>query len=101
MNWRFNHCAPARGPAPARNAHARRHAQRVARHLSSEDTEKGVSSDVDSTRLTIGHYHPLSKRTSLNASYVARENQVRYNANGSAKTDRTSRGYNLSLRHLF
>lgn len=69
-----------------------------------EDQRKATndrSSDADSTRLTTGYYYPLSKRTSLNASYVARENQVRRNPNGSVKTDRTSTGYELSLRHLF
>lgn len=69
-----------------------------------EDQRRGTndrSTDVDSTRLTTGYYYPLSKRTSLNASFVARENQVRYAANGTVRTDRTSRGYELSLRHLF
>ena len=69
-----------------------------------EDQRRGTndrSRDADSTRLTVGYYYPLSKRTSLNGSYVARENQVRYAANGSVVSDRTSRGYELSLRHLF
>ena len=59
-----------------------------------------ASSDADSTRFAIGYHHPLSKRTSINASLV-RENQKRFNANGSIKSDFKGTGYEVALRHNF
>jgi predicted porin len=59
-----------------------------------------ASSDADSNRYAIGYAYPLSKRTSVNLSLV-RENQKRYNANGTSKTDFSGTGYEAALRHMF
>lgn len=59
-----------------------------------------ASADADSTRYSVGYAYFLSKRTSINLSLV-RENQKRYNANGSNKSDFSGTGYEAALRHLF
>jgi predicted porin len=59
-----------------------------------------ATSDADSTRFSVGYAYPMSKRTSINLSLV-RENQVRYNANGSTKSDFSGTGVEAALRHMF
>lgn len=58
------------------------------------------ASDRDSTRYALGYAHFLSKRTSINLSLV-RENQIRYNANGTTKTDLSGTGVEGALRVMF
>jgi predicted porin len=61
---------------------------------------KDASSDADSNRFSVGYHHPLSKRTSVNLSLV-REEQIRFNANGSVKTNFSGSGFEAALRHNF
>ena len=65
-------------------------------HKSAQD----ASADQDSTRYSVGYAYFLSKLTSINLS-LARENQVRYNANGTTKTDIGGTGYEVALRKMF
>jgi predicted porin len=59
-----------------------------------------ASGDQDSTRYSVGYAYFLSKLTSINLSLV-RENQVRYNTNGTTKTDLSGTGYEVALRKMF
>jgi predicted porin len=64
-------------------------------------TAKGnAAGDQDSTRFALGYAYFLSKRTSINLSLV-RENQERFNANGSTKTDFSGTGWESALRVMF
>jgi predicted porin len=59
-----------------------------------------ASADKDSTRFALGYAYFLSKLTSINLSLV-RENQVRYNVNGTTKTDFSGTGAEAALRVMF
>ena len=58
------------------------------------------SGDQDSKRFSIGYAYFLSKRTGIHTSLV-RENQERFNANGTTKSDFTGTGAEVALRHQF
>lgn len=72
------------------------------RKIDSTDTTaaNNKATDRDSTRFALGYAHFLSKRTSINLSLV-RENQVRYNANGTTRTDFSGTGAEAALRVMF
>lgn len=59
-----------------------------------------ASSDTDSTRIGIGYAWLLDATTGVHFSLV-RENQKRYNANGSEKSNATGEGAEISLRKTF
>jgi len=59
-----------------------------------------AADDKDSARFSLGYAYFLSKQTSINLSLV-RENQERFNANGTTKTDFTGTGAEVALRKMF
>jgi predicted porin len=59
-----------------------------------------AADDRDSTRFSLGYAHFLSKQTSINLSLV-REQQERFNANGTTRTDFTGTGAEVALRKMF
>ena len=69
-----------------------------------DDTDRKAtndkSGDQDSRRFSVGYAYFLSKRTGIHSSLV-HENQVRYNANGSTKTDFSGTGAEVALPHQF
>ena len=76
---------------------------RVSYRLTEDDQMKAVadrSSDVDVRHLGVGYHHPLSKRTSVNAT-VSYDNRKTFTAAGATATDRSGPGFEVGLRVAF
>ena len=76
---------------------------RVSYRLTEDDQLKAVadrSSDVDIRHLGVGYHHPLSKRTSVNAT-VSHDRRKTYTAAGNTATDRSGPGVEIGLRVAF
>ncbi len=58
------------------------------------------SKDVDIRHLGLGYHHPLSKRTSVNAT-VSHDQRKTYSASGALLTDRSGPGFEVGLRVAF
>lgn len=67
-----------------------------------DDRLNGVNHALDtaSDRLGLGYQYRLSKLTSLNLCLV-NDRLETFNADGSSKSDRTGRGFELTLRQIF
>ncbi|MEY4429353.1 MAG: hypothetical protein RLZZ182_2042 [Pseudomonadota bacterium] len=76
---------------------------RVSYRLTNDDQIKAVadhSSDIDIRHLGVGYHHPLSKRTSINAT-VSYDKRKTFAADGSTATDRSGPGFEVGLRVSF
>jgi predicted porin len=76
---------------------------RVSYRVTEDDQMKAVSdrsSDVDIRHLGLGYHHPLSKRTSVNAT-MSYDNRKSYASTGEVATDRSGPGFEVGLRVAF
>jgi general bacterial porin, GBP family len=76
---------------------------RVSYRVTDDDQMKALSdrsSDVDLRHLGVGYHHPLSKRTSINAT-LSYDNRKSYTSAGDVAADRSGPGYEVGLRVAF